>query len=163
MATGGPSNPNTTPTVTNRQTLRIQRDLQTLTNNPLPFVKNLELKMENNLNQLTGVLIGPNDSDYANGEFKFIIQFPPEYPFKPPDFLFATKICHPNVESRTGTACHDQLLATWAPSITLTDLLTEMHSLLRTPNYQTPFAGDSLEPKTPEKAKQWTLDHAKPQ
>jgi len=85
MATGGPSPP---PPVSTRQTQRIQRDLQTLLDNPLPFLRNLQLSVVDGLNQLTGVLIGPDNSDYAGGHFRFVIQFPPEYPFKPPDFFF---------------------------------------------------------------------------
>jgi len=158
MATSVP--PSTT--VSNRQTQRIQRDLQELNDNPLPFVRNLQLSFVDNLNELTGVLIGPENSDYAGGHFRFLIRFPPEYPFKPPDFFFPTAICHPNVDLRTGIACHDQLLATWAPNIPLRKLLTEMHSLLAQPNYDTPIEGGSLADKSPAKARQWTSEFAQP-
>ncbi|CAM4745220.1 unnamed protein product [Rotaria magnacalcarata] len=108
-----------------RQTLRIQRNLQELTDNPLPFVYALNLTTgEDNINQMTGVLIGPDDSPYAGGHFRFLIRYPPEYPFKPPDFYFTTAICHPNIDSKTGTTCNDQLNATWAPAITLTMMQT---------------------------------------
>jgi ubiquitin-protein ligase len=160
MATGGPP-PTTAPT---RQTQRIQRDLQALHEKPLPFLRDLQLSAVDGLNELTGVLIGPDNSDYEGGHFQFLIRFPPEYPFKPPDFYFKTRICHPNVESRTGTACHDQLLATWAPSITLTKLFTEMHSLLAKPNYDTPLEGDDpLLEKNPRTAREWTGLRAKPE
>jgi ubiquitin-protein ligase len=132
------------PIVSNRQTARIQRDLQSLMENPLPFipVERLQLSVVEGLNELTGVLIGPKNSAYAGVHYCFLIRFPPEYPFKPPEFYFTTDISHPNVDSKTGTACHDQLIATWAPNITLTKLLSEMHSLLEKPNYDTPINSD---------------------
>jgi len=150
------------PTVSNRQTQRIQRDLQALNDNPLPFIRNLQLSVVDGLNELEGVLIGPENSDYVGGHFRFLIRFPPEYPFKPPEFYFRTAMCHPNVDTKTGTACHDQLIATWAPNITLTRLLSEMHGLLARPNYDTPIEGDSLVDKSRAKARQWTQQFASP-
>ncbi|CAF2038244.1 unnamed protein product [Rotaria magnacalcarata] len=134
------------PGAPSRQTLRIQRNLQELTDNPLPFVYALNLTTgEDNINQMTGVLIGPDDSPYAGGHFRFLIRYPPEYPFKPPDFYFTTAICHPNIDSKTGTTCNDQLNATWAPAITLSKVLVEMRALLERPNYEVPVEGDNLE------------------
>jgi ubiquitin-conjugating enzyme E2 D/E len=132
------------PIVSNRQTARIQRDLQSLMENPLSFIpiERLQLSVVEGLNELTGVLIGPKNSAYADAHYCFLIRFPPEYPFKPPEFYFTTNISHPNVDSNTGTACHDQLIATWAPNITLTKLLSEMNSLLEKPNYDTPINSD---------------------
>jgi len=150
--------------VSNRQTARIQRDLQSLVENPLPFIptEKLKLSVVDNLNELTGVLLGPQNSAYAGGHFDFLIRFLPEYPFKPPEFYFTTPTCHPNVHSGTGTACHDQLIATWAPNISLTKLLSEVHSLLATPNYETPLGEDPLTDKSPENAQQWTQKFAQP-
>ncbi|CAF0892639.1 unnamed protein product [Rotaria sordida] len=145
-----------------RQTQRIQRDLRALDENPLPFIQNLNLTFNDGMNQLTGILIGPDNSPYTGGYFRFIINFPPEYPFKPPDFCFQTAICHPNVHSKEGNACTDQLNATWAPSVTLSKLFTEMHSLLAKPIYEIPIEDDPLTAKDPEKARLWTTQFAQP-
>ena len=152
--------PPTTPSV--KQTQRLQVGLKALIDNPLSFVRNLELTVDEGVNQLSGILIGPENSDYAGGHFKFIIRFPPTYPFKPPDFTFATRMCHPNIYWESGIACHDQLLATWTPTISLTNLLTEMHLLLATPNYDTPVADDPLLDKNSNKAREWTQLYAIP-
>ncbi|CAF3314375.1 unnamed protein product [Rotaria socialis] len=147
----------------NRQTVRIQRNLQELTDNPLPFAYSLNLTTgEDNINQMTGILIGPDNTPYASGHFRFLIRYPPEYPFKPPEFYFTTPICHPNIDSKTGTACNDQLNATWAPSITLGKILFEMRALLEKPNYQVPVEGDNLEEKSEEKARSLTKEFAQP-
>ncbi|CAF2485127.1 unnamed protein product [Rotaria sp. Silwood2] len=145
-----------------RQTQRIQKDLTALNENPLPFIQNLNLAFNDGGNELTGTLIGPDNTPYAGGHFRFIIKFPPEYPFKPPEFDFITAVCHPNIHSKTGTACHDQLNATWAPSITLSKLLTEMRSLLERPNYEIPIDEDPLLDKNQEKARLWTQQFAQP-
>ena len=146
-----------------RQTQRIQRDLQALSEKPLPFVNKLELNVsDEKLNQLSGIMIGPDNTPYVGGHFCFTITFPHEYPFRPPEFVFRTPILHPNVHSTTGVACHDQLLATWAPTITLSKLLTEMHSILAEPNYDAPIEGDPVEDKSLEKARQQTQECALP-
>ena len=141
-----------TGTVPSRQSKKLMEGLAALIANPLPFVKDPQLQQIDGINELFGVLIGPDGSNYAGSEFKFLMRFPVEYPFKPPDFFFITAISHPNVDEKTGVACHDQLLATWAPSIKLHTLLTEMHSLLAKPNYDSPINGKGATDKGREEA-----------
>merc|ERR1712070_578742 len=51
-------------------------------------------------------IMGPPDSPYTGGVFFLNINFPPDYPFKPPKVSFTTKIYHPNVNSN-GSICLD--------------------------------------------------------
>ncbi|CAF1220347.1 unnamed protein product [Rotaria sordida] len=148
------------PIVPNRQVRRLQRDLDAAVDNPLPFIREQELLVDDGLNVVTGIMTGPENSPYAGGYFRFVIKFPPEYPFKPPDFFFKTPICHPNVHSETGIAWHDQLYYTWAPNITLSQIFTSMHSLLAQPNYKVPLSDKNLPNKSPEKARLWTQQYA---
>ncbi|CAF0886375.1 unnamed protein product [Adineta steineri] len=144
-----------------KQTEKLLSALQSLNDNPLSIVRDLQLGFVDGVNELTGILIGPDNSDYVGGHFRFSMRFPPQYPFVPPDFTILTAICHPNVDSRTGTACHDALLSTYDPHMTLKNLLTEIHNLLAQPNYDVPLENDTLE-KTREKASEWTKSFAQP-
>lgn len=53
-------------------------------------------------------IMGPEDSPFAGGVFFLNINFPTDYPFKPPKFQFVTKIYHPNINSN-GSICLDIL------------------------------------------------------
>ena len=62
--------------------------------------------------------MGPGDSPYSGGVFFVMIQFPPDYPFKPPKVQFQTKVYHPNVNSQ-GSICLDILKEQWSPALTI--------------------------------------------
>ena len=53
-------------------------------------------------------IMGPSGSPYGGGVFNLSIDFPTNYPFKPPKVRFVTKIYHPNINS-SGGICLDIL------------------------------------------------------
>lgn len=71
---------------------------------------------------------GPNQSPYGGGIFFLKIQFPPEYPFKPPHVTFQTKIYHPNINDKGGI-CLDILKENWSPALTISKvtLVPDLH------------------------------------
>ena len=88
-----------------------------------------------------GCIFGPEDSPYMGGVFKLSIQFPVDYPFKPPHVQFVTRIYHPNINS-SGLICLDILKTQWSPALTISKVLLSITSLLTDPNPSDPFVPD---------------------
>ncbi|KAJ5397163.1 hypothetical protein N7509_005276 [Penicillium cosmopolitanum] len=63
-------------------------------------------------------IMGPGDSPYSGGVFFLTINFPTDYPFKPPKVHFTTRIYHPNINSN-GSICLDILRDQWSPALTI--------------------------------------------
>lgn len=83
-------------------------------------------------------IVGPEDSPYTGGLFFLNIQFPPDYPFKPPKVTFQTRIYHPNINSN-GSICLDILKDQWSPALTISKVLLSISSLLTDPNPDDPL------------------------
>ncbi|XP_030011023.1 ubiquitin-conjugating enzyme E2 D4-like isoform X2 [Sphaeramia orbicularis] len=64
-------------------------------------------------------IMGPSDSPYNGGVFFLNINFPTDYPFKPPKVSFKTKVYHPNINSEGGGICLDILRSQWSPALTV--------------------------------------------
>ena len=98
-----------------------------------------------------GVLFGPPDSPFQGGVFKVSIQFPADYPFKPPRVTFNTKIYHPNINTN-GFICLDILKQNWSPALTISKVLLSILSMLTDPNPKDPLM--------PDIANQYMVDRA---
>ena len=110
-------------------------------------------------------ITGPEESPFENGTFQLSIEFPKDFPFKPPKVEFTTKVYHPNVKS-TGTICLDILKDAWSPDITVSKLLLAIQNLLINPNIDHPLEPEIAELYKKdknaynEKAKEWTEKYA---
>ncbi|EDV19582.1 uncharacterized protein TRIADDRAFT_33263, partial [Trichoplax adhaerens] len=121
----------------------------------------------NDIKLLIGTIMGSTDTPYQGGAFFLTIQFPPDYPFKPPKVTFVTRIYHPNINSN-GSICLDILhLLVDKACLLLTFIkcglvLSSICSLLSTPNPGNPLAPEIANifktgrPKFNELAKEWT-------
>jgi|TARA_R110002020_G_scaffold68236_3_gene178611 ubiquitin-conjugating enzyme E2 D len=88
-----------------------------------------------------GTIIGPTKTVYEGGVFTLDIQFPKNYPFKPPKVRFQTKIYHPNINSG-GFICLDIFKENWSPALTISKVLLSVCSLLTDPNPDDPLVVD---------------------
>ena len=69
---------------------------------------------ENNLFKWDAIIFGPDDTEWEGGVFKLLMEFSEQYPNKPPDIRFCTKVFHPNVYA-DGRICLDILMNNWSP------------------------------------------------
>jgi ubiquitin-conjugating enzyme E2 D len=95
---------------------RIQKELMELGRNPIPDCS--AGPVGDDLFHWQGSIVGPSDSPYADGVFFLDLQFPSDYPFKPPTVVFLTKIYHCNVNA-SGQICLDILRNQWSPALTI--------------------------------------------
>ena len=115
-----------------------------------------------------GVIIGPSDCPYAGGMFKLKINFAADYPFKPPNITFLTKIYHPNISS-SGAICLDILKTQWSPALTISKVLLSICSLLTDQNPADPLVPEIAHiyttdrSKFDETAREWTANYAQGQ
>ena len=120
-----------------------------------------------NLFDWEATIIGPDDTPYEGGIFKLRINFPSDYPFKPPKIVFDTPIYHCNINSN-GSICLDILKREWSPALTISKVLLSICSLLAEPNPDDPLVPEisKLYKKNKyvyyKKAKEHTQKYAKP-
>ncbi|CAO3616859.1 unnamed protein product [Cunninghamella blakesleeana] len=118
-----------------------------------------------NLYNWISTITGPADSPYAGGTFFLDILLPKEYPFKPPNVTFRTRIYHCNINSK-GFICLDILKDNWSPTLTISKVLLSICSLLTDPNPDDPLVGSiaskyiSDRKAHDDNAKEWTKRYA---
>mmetsp|Transcript_49076 Transcript_49076/g.66875 ORF Transcript_49076/g.66875 Transcript_49076/m.66875 type:complete len:199 (-) Transcript_49076:458-1054(-) len=118
------------------------------------------------IQNLEGIISGPDDTPYSGGKFRIEINIPDGYPFEPPKMRFETKIWHPNVSSQTGAICLDILKDQWSPALTIKTALLSIQALLCSPEPDDPqdaevanmYKGD--QPRFQQTARWWTETYA---
>ncbi|EGC34212.1 hypothetical protein DICPUDRAFT_48481 [Dictyostelium purpureum] len=116
-------------------TKRLQREYTDLVKAPPTWV-NASL-VGDNLQKWKASVQGPEGTPYEKGTFNIDIDFPNEYPFKPPTIKFITKIYHPNINSE-GQICAE-VFSSWSPQLKVTDVLNTIRSILVDPNPENPL------------------------
>lgn len=110
-------------------------------------------------------IMGPEGSPYEGGVFYLKIEFPHDYPFKPPKVQFITKIYHCNING-SGNICLDILKDQWSPALTVSKVLLSICSLMDDQNPDDPLMIDiaNLYIQNKEQfllnAKDYTIRHA---
>jgi len=120
---------------------------------------------DSNIYEWTATLMGPEDTPFEGGIFLLSINFPKDYPFKPPKINFNTKIYHPNI-SASGSICLDILSSQWSPALTISKTLLSISSLLTDPNPDDPLVSNIAHIYKKDRseynreAKEWTAKYA---
>lgn len=99
----------------NSGVLRIQHELHTLIREPVEFI--YVHADESDVTKITALIIGPLETPYAGGFFRFDIRVGPEYPMNPPKVILQTTDggrvrFNPNLYA-DGKVCLS-ILGTWA-------------------------------------------------
>ncbi|KAG2463598.1 UB2L3 enzyme, partial [Polypterus senegalus] len=82
---------------------------------------------------------------YDKGAFKIEINFPAEYPFKPPKITFKTKIYHPNIDEK-GQVCLPIISAeNWKPATKTDQVIQSLITLVNEPEPEHPLRADLAE------------------
>ena len=95
-------------------------------------------------------LLGPKDSSYKGGLFYLSIDFPQNYPQKPPEVCFVTPIYHVNVNPKAPTFSGAEPLGHvcistlnwWKPEYTMREVLTNIFALFYLANPDSPYGLD---------------------
>ena len=91
------------------------------------------------------ILPGVKDTIWQGAQLQLFMEFPEEYPNKPPKCQFIPKLPHPNVYP-SGTVCLSILSEDddWKPSITVPTILKGIQDLLDNPNLDSPAQLDAF-------------------
>ena len=143
---------------------RIKKELNDMTEDPPSHCS--AGPEDDDLYHWSATIMGPHKSPYEGGVFFLNIDFPKEYPFKPPKVTFKTKVYHCNINSNGGI-CLDILKDNWSPALTISKVLLSICSLLTDPNPADPLEARIAQEymkdreKHDQTAKEWTLKYAK--
>ncbi|CAF1221952.1 unnamed protein product [Rotaria sp. Silwood1] len=144
---------------------RLTINFREIQKNPPPLCYAEPEDPSKNMFHWIGWIDGPNDTPYAGGQFRLTIDFPPEFPFKPPTIRFITPIFHPNISTK-GEICLDILHSQWSPALTVRALLISLCSMLTDPNPEHGLNRDALKLYRAdqkiynETAREWTEKYA---
>lgn len=98
-------------------------------------------------------LIVPANPPFNKGAFKIEINFPAEYPFKPPKITFKTKIYHPNIDEK-GQVCLPIISAeNWKPAVRTDQVIESLVALVHDPEPEHPLRADLAEEYTKDRKK----------
>ena len=121
---------------------RLLRDFKKLNSDPPSGISGAP--MDNNIMSWHAVIFGPEDSPWEGGTFNLTLDFTEEYPNKPPQVKFVTKMFHPNIYNN-GHICLDILQSNWSPIYDISAILTSIQSLLCDPNPNSPANSEAAQ------------------
>ena len=127
---------------------RIKEEYNEINSKPNPNIgATVGLPDEDNIFHWRVTLIGPKDTSYKGGIFTLNIDFPDDYPNRPPEVTFLTPIYHVNVNPNKanfenaeplGHVCISTL-NWWEPKYKMLEVLTNIFGLFYMANPESPY------------------------
>jgi len=132
-------------------TRRLQKELSDIRKAGLRSFRDIQVDEQNMLTWIG--LIVPESVPYNKGAFRIEINFPAEYPFKPPKITFRTKIYHPNIDEK-GQVCLPIIQAeNWKPATKTDQVIQALVALVNDPEPEHPLRTDLAEEYTKDRKK----------
>jgi len=131
---------------------RLQSEYQQYIKDPNPFYS--ILPDNKNFLKWDILLFGPTDTIFDGGIFNCQLEFPKDYPNKPPIFIFTNNLFHPNIY-KDGKVCisilhegvdqygYEHISERWNPSHSANSVLMSFLSILSEPNFDSPANVDA--------------------
>ncbi|EDX18508.1 ubiquitin-conjugating enzyme E2-18 kDa [Drosophila simulans] len=119
---------------------RLRKELCDLQGNALKAFRDIKPE-DDNLMRWTGLIV-PDKAPYNKGAFRIEINFPAEYPFKPPKINFKTRIYHPNIDEK-GQVCLAIISSeNWKPVTRTVQVVQSLLELINEPEPEHPLRVD---------------------
>lgn len=116
------------PAATSSGMARLQREMQTFIENP---PSNCELKVDpKNIRAWTVTITGAEGTVYANEKYQLQMNFPKDYPAKPPSVFFLKPVPKHQHVYTNGDICLNLLGRDWRPIMTAEGLAVSILSML---------------------------------
>ncbi|GFQ68816.1 ubiquitin-conjugating enzyme E2 L3 [Trichonephila clavipes] len=124
-------------------TRRLQKELQDIRKANMKCFRDIRVD-DTNILSWQGLIV-PDCAPYSKGAFRIEINFPAEYPFKPPKILFRTKIYHPNIDEK-GQVCLPIIsVENWKPATKTDQVIQALVALVNEPEPEHPLRTDLAE------------------
>ncbi|KAJ7155865.1 UBC-like protein [Mycena filopes] len=107
---------------------RLTKEYVTMQREPPPFV--WAAPDEKNILTWNFIIRGPSDSPFAGGEYHGVLQFPSEYPFKPPGIKMLTPSGRFHPDKKICFSMSDFHPGTWNPAWSVATILTGLLSFM---------------------------------
>ncbi|KAI0216924.1 Ubiquitin-conjugating enzyme E2 L3 [Lamellibrachia satsuma] len=127
------------------------KELQDIRSSGIKVFRDIQVD-ESNILSWTGLIV-PENPPYSKGAFRIKIDFPAEYPFKPPKITFMTKVYHPNIDER-GQVCLPIISAeNWKPATKTDQVIQSLVALVNDPEPEHPLRADLSEEYSKDRKK----------
>ena len=122
----------------NRIKSEINNEIENISNGKSFFdiiLENVYFCPFNNLNQIYFEFLGEPDTPYEGGVFQFLYEIPKDYPFRPGNCIFRTKIFHNKFYEDSSKICDYEIFTNGNPGLTLYHICLYYYKMINKYDY----------------------------